>query len=235
MMTTAPDPRRNRLLASLPRAELDALVPQLELVEPALKQVLIEPGAMIRFVYFPLSGVLSVVQVMAEEQTVEVATVGKEGMAGVAVFLGADTFGARVLCQIPGQSLQVPADALRAAAGTSTRFREVLGRYTNLLLFQIARGSACNRAHTLDQRAARWILTTRDHVGADEFPLTHEFLAQMLGVRRAGVSEAAARLRHAGLIAYNSGRLRITDHTGLEAASCECYRLIALEFERMLT
>lgn len=235
MSPSFPEPRRNRLLAGLPGNELKALSGQLEPVEISPRQVVIDAGDAIPFVYFPLTGAFSLVQVLAEDDTVEVAMVGREGMVGVPVFLGAETFPARVVCQVPSQSLRLPASVLPSVAERSTRLHEMLARYTNALLFQIARGSACNRMHTLHQRAARWILTTRDHAGDDGFPLTHESLAQMLGVRRAGVSEAAGRLRQTGLITYSPGRLRIIDRAGLELASCECYRLIADEVDGILS
>jgi CRP-like cAMP-binding protein len=165
---------------------------------------------------------------------VEVGTVGNEGMLGLPVFLGADSSPGAAFCQVPGRALRMPAEALRAAASVEGPLRDLLQRYAQALMDQIAQSAACNRAHSTEERLCRWLLMTHDRVGADRFPLTQEFLGQMLGVRRAGVSATASILQRAGFIRYSRGTITITDRAGLESASCGCYRVVRDEFDRLL-
>ncbi|MBD3884863.1 Crp/Fnr family transcriptional regulator [Phormidium tenue FACHB-886] len=229
-----PTPINNRLLASLPREEYERLQPYLEPVSLPLKQELYQPNVPIEFVYFPLSGVYSLLSLASEGELVEVATVGNEGMVGLPIFLGARQIPGVAMVQVLGDALRMrPAD-FRAQVTSGTALYEMLHRYTQALFNFISQSAVCNRVHSIEQRCCRWLLLTHDRVGADTFPLTHEFLSQMLGVRRAGVSEVAARLQNAGFISYRYGKMTLTDRAGLEATSCECYALIKSEFERLI-
>lgn len=227
-------PLNNRLLASLPSEELEQLQPYLEPVALDLKQEIYQPDEPIEFVYFPLSGVCSLLSLTAEGDLVEVATVGNEGMVGLPVFLGAQQAPGLSMAQVPGHGLRMRTKDFQAQVSRDTSLHKVLHRYTQALFNFIAQSAVCNRMHLIEQRCCRWLLLTHDRVGIDEFSLTHEFLAQMLGVRRAGVSEVAARLQNAGLISYHYGKISIQDRAGLEATSCECYALIKKEFERLI-
>ena len=224
----------NRILAGLPDAQRQAVLARAERVDLTLRQQAYRRGEPIRDVYFIESGVGSMVNLMEDGTTVEVGTVGPEGIVGLPVFLGASATEGEAFIQIPGWGWRISAadfrDLLRTADGLSLR----MAQYTHALMTQIAQGSACNRTHDVSQRCARWLLMTHDRVEGDEFPLTHEFLAQMLGVRRAGVTEAAGALQDAGFITYSRGVVAIHNRQGLEAASCECYGIITREFDRLL-
>lgn len=165
---------------------------------------------------------------------IEVATVGNEGMVGIPLFLGAEVTPGTSFSQVPGDALRMPADAFRKAIANDGPFTKILHRYTQALMVQISQGTACNRAHSLEERCARWLLLCHDRVGADEFMLTQEFLSQMLGVRRASVNLVAATFQEAGFIEYRRGRIRILNRRGLESASCQCYAVIREEYDRML-
>jgi Crp-like helix-turn-helix domain len=165
---------------------------------------------------------------------VEVVTIGKEGMDGLPVFLGAQTAPLDSLCQVPGDAARMTADALRSEVGPGDRLYDLLHRFTEATLVFAAQSSACNRLHSVEQRCSRWILHTHDRVGGNGLYLTQEFLSQMLGVRRASVSEVASAFQSEGLISYSRGRLRTCDRSGLEAVTCECYRVATKEFDRLL-
>jgi CRP-like cAMP-binding protein len=227
-------PKGNRLLDTLPEDELRRLRPHLETVVLGHKETLYEPGVPIEHVHFPIDGVCSLVATMEEGQMVEVGTVGNEGMVGLPVFLGTTTVPLGCLCQVPGEAVRMASEALRTEVRPDDRLHERLHLYTEATFFFTAQSSACNRLHSTEQRCARWLLQTRERVGRDEFELTHGFLSQMLGIRRASVSEVAGALQRAGLISYSRGRIRVLDRTGLEAKSCECYRVIQEEFDRLL-
>jgi CRP-like cAMP-binding protein len=225
--------RTNRILGALPPKEMDALRPLLETVRLACRQDLYEAGQPIDHVYFPHRGVISMVTVMPDGSAVEIATVGPEGMVGVPVFLGAEQMASKAFAQVPGEAARIEADAFRRAIAHSPALHRILLRYTLALMNQMAQNAACNRTHGVEERCARWLLMTQDRVHGDTFPLTQEFLAQMLGVRRPTVSIAAGMLAKAGLVSYVRGQMVILDREGLEAASCDCYRIIAREFERL--
>jgi CRP-like cAMP-binding protein len=228
------DHRGNRLLDTLPAADRQRLQERMELVELDLKEPIYERGKPIEYVYFPLTAVISLLAVMDDGQAVEVATMGNEGMAGLPVFLGATTSPDRAFAQVAGRALRMPAGEFRELANGAGVIQALLQRYTQAFFVQLAQGAACNRLHSMDQRLARWLLMTNDRVGQDQFPLTQEFMAQMLAVRRATVTEAAGRLQQAGLITYSRGIIAVLDRPGLEAASCECYRIITDEHARLL-
>ena len=227
-------PTGNRLLDSLPRADIERLRPHLEAVSVEIRHVVYEPDGPITHVYFPTSCVISLVTYLDDGTSVEMATIGLEGMVGLPIFLGSDTMPSRAFGQVAGEALRIEAAAFRAEIKRNGPLVRVLNRYTQALFNQVAQTTACNRVHLLEQRCARWLLQTHDRVGSDQFSLTQEFLAQMLGVRRPGVSAAAGLLQKAGLIRYARGRITVLDRSGLESASCECYRVIKREFDRLL-
>jgi CRP-like cAMP-binding protein len=185
-------------------------------------------------VYFPETGVASIVTVLADGTETEVATVGSEGMVGLPAFWGVEAVSTRAFWQLAGATWRLPVQALRDEKRRGDSLEGVLGRYAQAFLTQVAQSATCNARHTVAQRCSRWLLLTHDRVDGDAFDLKHEFLAQMLGVRRAGVTEAAGALQKAGLIRYGPGRLTILDRAGLEAAACECYGLVRREYERLL-
>jgi CRP-like cAMP-binding protein len=224
----------NKLLAALPREEYKRLWTYLEPISLPFKQCIYEPNEPIDYVYFINSGVASVLTVLRDGGTVEVATIGNEGMVGTPVLLGTDRSPTEVIAQVPGDALRMRVDVFKKQVPPGSPLHNLLLRYTQALINLLTQSVACNRLHSVEQRCCRWLLLTRDRVESDEFPITQEFLAQMLGVRRASVSEVAAILQKAGLIRYHRGRMRLLDRQGLEAGSCECYQVIKKEFNRLL-
>lgn len=225
----------NRLVAALPTEEYKRLQPNLELVSLCFKQRLYQPNEPINYVYFPNSGVVSVLSVMEDGGIVEVATVGNEGTIGIPVLLGTDRVPAETLVQVPGDGLRMNVDVFKKLVTPGSPTHNLLLRYTQALMNQFSQSVACNRLHSVEERCCRWLLQTRDRVESNEFPMTQEFLSLMLGVRRASVSEVAAILQKAGLIRYHRGKMTIIDREGLEAGSCECYRVIKREYARLLS
>lgn len=226
--------RGNRLLSMLPEETYRLLRPQLKTVHMEFKQVLFERGSPIEYVYFPVTSVFSVLTFMRNGTAVEVATVGNEGFAGIDVLIGGDTASDTTICQVAGDSLRLPASVFRDAIGSDTPLRRIAQRYLQTYLNQISQSVACNRLHTIEERFSRWVLMTHDRVGKDGFHLTHEFLADMLGVHRPSVSLVANTFQQAGLIKYSRGSLTILDRARLEEASCECYSSVKTRFERIL-
>jgi CRP-like cAMP-binding protein len=201
-----------------------------------LKQMLYGPGAAIESLYFPVDAVVSILTTLSDGAGVEIATVGNEGMIGSPVVLGSNAMPAREFCQVqvPGQLWRMDRSSFAEVLAVDDPFRDVVQRYVQALFSQIAQQVACNALHSVEERCCRWLLLTHDRVRADSFPLTQEFLAQMLGVRRASVTLAAGALQNAGLIRYRRGEMTIVDRDGLEDASCECYRALRDEFDRLL-
>ena len=225
---------RNRLLRALPPADYAWLEPHLKSVALTHKQVLAAQNEPFRHVYFIETAVVSVTNDV-RGGTVEVGTIGNEGVAGLSVFLDVNAIPSQTFVQIPGEAKRMAAEIFAAGADERPGLRRVLHRYTQAFLTQVAQTAACNRAHELQERCARWLLMTHDRVGgADTFPLTHEFLSFMLGVRRAGVTVAAGTLQKAGLIRYTRGKVTVLDRAGLEDASCECYGIVHQHFQRLL-
>ena len=224
----------NRLLALLAPAVYEQLQSSLELVSLTNKQVLQEPHAPMSHIYFPLTAVCSILVSAGNEDTIEVATTGKEGMVGLPVFLGSDTMPTTTLVQIPGEALRMPSDTFRQAFKEMEPLRELLQHYIQAMFMLVAQSVVCNREHNITQRCARWLLMTHDRVEGHQFPLTQQFLAQMLGVRRAGVNEVAVRLQQEGLIDYHRGVMTILNRAGLEERSRICYFTVRDEFERSL-
>jgi CRP-like cAMP-binding protein len=223
----------NRLLAALPPAECRQLLPELRVVPLRHRAVLHQPRHALPYVYFPIAGVISMLAVTADAGEIEVGLVGSEGMAGLPAFLGAKTAPMQYLVPVPGQALRLPSEFLRERAYAGGPLHRLLLRYTNVLFTELSQSVACNSLHTVAQRCSRWLLMTQLRAGADEFPLTHDFLATILGVRRASVSEVARALQESGLIRYARGRLAVLDHKGLAATACECFRNGQEEMERL--
>ena len=221
----------NRLLAAVPSSEFAQLEPHLERVELRLKDLLQEPNERITHLHFPRSGVISAVKEFLDGDIIEVATIGNEGVAGNSVVLDVHFSANRVLVQVPGEALRIETSALLDALDGCPTLRRILLRYSQALFHQVAQTAACNRAHTVDERCARWLLMTHDRVLSDSFILTQEFLSQMLGVHRPTVSLAARMLQKAGIITYVRGQVTVLDRKALEEASCECYRSIVEQYE----
>jgi CRP-like cAMP-binding protein len=227
-------PLGNHLLDALPSDVLDKLRPHLNSVALAANQSIHETAEVAEHVFFPTRGLISMVATMTDGDSVEIGMIGREGMFSVATVLGDDKPSQRAMVQLAGSAFRMPARLLRQAVGENASLQELLLRYAQLMLSTASQTAACNRLHLLEQRCARWLLSARDRADADEFSLTQEFLAMMLGVRRPGVTVAAQSLQAAGLITYNHGTMTVLDRKGLEAASCECYRFIQNEFTRLL-
>lgn len=224
----------NQLLAILPREEYERLVTNMELVPLTFKQTLYAANESIEYVYFPKSGVVSLLTLMEDGTAVEVGTVGNEGMVGLPVFLGSNKIPGQAMAQIPGEAWRMRVDVFKNKVIPGSTLHDLLQRYTQALFNLISQIAACNRIHSVEERFCRWLLMTQDRVGSDEFPLTQEFLSQMLGVRRPTVSLSASVLQKAGLIRYVRGKMTILDREGLEASSCECYTIVKREFERLV-
>jgi len=223
----------NILLSALDSADYSLLVEDSEDVELPIRTVLYEANAPITHVFFLTRAVASIIAPVGEGASVEVGTVGNEGFVGLPLLFGVDREPAKAFIQIADGGIRLTAVAFQNALAESVALRGVLLRYAQSYLSQVSQSSACNRAHSIEERCARWLLMTHDRVGADEFPLTHEFLSYMLGVRRAGVTVAAGILQKAGLIEYKHGRIKVIDRKGLEAASCACYCIIRETYSRL--
>ena len=224
-------PATNRLLAALPRKDRQRLLPALEAVTLTLGDVLYDPGERLRHVYFPDDSVISLLSAVEDRELLEVGMVGREGMAGLSVFMGVKESRSRGLVQGTGGARRMTAAALRREVGAGGVLNKLLLRYTHSLLTQVSQSAACNRFHPVNARLARWLLMTHDRIVGDEFRLTQEFLSHMLGVRREGVTLAAGELQKRKLINYSRGRLRILDRAGLEAVSCKCYGTMKEEYD----
>jgi CRP-like cAMP-binding protein len=226
-------PIANRILSSLPQSEYKRILPDLKVVPLKFRTSLHEPGDRMPYVYFPNRGVISMITVLSDGDGVEIATIGNEGMTDLSVFLGQEESDSRLLVQVPGEAMRMASARFRQHLARNPVLRANLGSYAVSLFTLVAQSAACNRKHPIIDRCARRLLMTHDRVDATTFPMTHEFLSEMLGVRRPSVSVAAEALQKAGLIVYRRGRLTILDRDGLEAASCECYRLIRERFDRL--
>jgi CRP-like cAMP-binding protein len=226
------DPRSNRILEALPAEDRDRLIRGMVLVALPIKTVLFEPGEPIRAVHFPIDGVISLVTPLDDGAIVEVATVGNEGIVGVPLFSGG-SLAVRAISQVSGSSLRMDAAAFLAEVDRPGAFSDLVHQYLSALFGQISQAAACNRLHTNEERLSRWLLMSHDRVGVDDFAITHEFLGQMLGSRRATVTLSAGILQAAGLIRYHRGHVSILDREGLESVACECYGSIKRELDRV--
>lgn len=228
----SPTRESNRVLASIPSRDYRRLNAQLERVTLEFGQVLYEPGKAIRYVYFPIDCLISLLTAVDKRRTLEVGMVGNEGMAGMPFILGIGVSGVRAIVQGGGDALRMAAAPFRIEFDRNRPLQEALFRYTYALMAQVSQTAACNRFHEAEQRLSRWLLMTRDRVGTDEFLLTHEFLAHMLGLRRVGITEAATALKRRKVISYARGKIRILDVKGLKASSCTCYQIVKKVFDR---
>ena len=229
----APDPKTNHLLAALPDAEWKRWSPQLELVEMPLGQVLYESGATLSHVYFPTTAIVSLLYVMENGSSAEIAVVGNEGIVGIALFMGGESTPSRAVVQSAGKGFRLPAQMIKTEF-TLAPVLHLLLRYTQALITQMSQTAVCNRHHSLDQQLCRWLLLSLDRLEGSELVMTQELIASMLGVRREGVTEAALQLQAAKLIRYSRGRINVLDRPGLEKRSCECYGVVKKEYDRLL-
>lgn len=234
-MTPSPtSARSNHLLAVLPAPVFDRLAPHLELVALPLGQALCESGGRLSHVYFPTDAIVSLLNVTENGSSAEIAVIGNEGILGIALFLGSDSMPNRAVVQSAGHAYRLKAQVFKQELELSGAFRRLLMRYTSALLAQMAQTAVCNRHHSVDQQLCRWLLLCLDRLPANELTMTQELIANMLGVRREGVTEAAGKLQRAGLIDYSRGHIQVLDRPGLEARVCECYEVVRKEFSRLL-
>jgi CRP-like cAMP-binding protein len=227
-------PHQNHLLDALPPSDYERLSAHLELIPMKLGDVLYESGAKLRYVYFPTTCIVSLLYVMEDGASAEIAIVGNEGILGISLFMGGDTTPSRAVVQSAGYAFRLKSDLLKNEFGRFGPTMQLLLRYTQALITQMAQTAVCNRHHSVDQQLCRWLLLSLDRLSSNELSMTQELIANMLGVRREGVTEAAGKLQDAGLIQYRRGRINVIDRPGLESRSCECYQVVKTEFDRLL-
>jgi CRP-like cAMP-binding protein len=227
-------PKQNHLLDALPAGDYERLVSHLELIPMDLGDVLYESGDKLRYVYFPITCIVSLLYVMEDGASAEIAIVGNEGILGISLFMGGDTTPSRAIVQSAGHAFRLRAALLKEEFARYGPTMHLLLRYTQALITQMAQTAVCNRHHSVDQQLCRWLLLSLDRLGSNELSMTQELIANMLGVRREGVTEAAGKLQDAGLIRYGRGRITVLDRPGLEKRTCECYQVVKREFDRLL-
>ena len=233
-MAPAPDCHRNQLLSALPPSELQRWLPQLEVVEMPLGHVLYESGRTLSHVYFPTTAIVSLLYVMEDGASAEIAVVGNEGVVGIALFMGGESTPSRAVVQSAGQGLRLNSHLIKQEFQQAGPAMHLLLRYTQALITQMAQTAVCNRHHSLDQQLCRWLLLSLDRLQGSELVMTQELIANMLGVRREGVTEGALRLQKLGLIRYSRGHITVLDRPGLEKRTCECYAVVKKEYDRLL-
>ncbi len=233
-MPTTREPRNNQLLAALPAAEWERWLPQLEQVELPLGEVLYESGTTLSHVYFPLTVIVSLLYVMENGASAEIAVVGNEGLVGVSLFMGGQSTPSRAVVQSAGHGYRLNAQSMKDEFNRAGPVLHLLLRYTQALITQMAQTAVCNRHHTLDQQLCRWLLLSLDRLQGNDLVMTQELIANMLGVRREGVTEAALKLQKVGLIRYARGHISVLDRAGLEQRTCECYAVVKNEYDRLL-
>ncbi len=233
---TAPlsDPRQNHLLAAMPKPVWDRWRPELEFVEMPLGRVLYESGSTMTHVYFPTTAIISLLYVMENGASAEIAVVGNEGIVGISLFMGGESTSSRAVVQSAGWGYRLKAKAMKDEFNNNGPVLHLLLRYTQALITQMAQTAVCNRHHTLDQQLCRWLLLSLDRLHGDELAMTQELIANMLGVRREGVTECALKLQAAGIIRYQRGRITVLDRAALELRTCECYAVVKKEYDRLL-
>jgi CRP-like cAMP-binding protein len=227
-------PHQNHLLDALPARDFERLAPHLELIPLRLGDVLYEPGVRLRHVYFPTTSIVSLLYVMEDGASAEIAVVGNEGILGISLFMGGETTPSRAVVQSAGHGYRLKAQLLKDEFGRFGPLMHLLLRYTQALITQMAQTAVCNRHHSVDQQLCRWLLLSLDRLSSNELSMTQELIANMLGVRREGVTEAAGKLQDAGLIRYRRGKITVLDRPALEARACECYEVVRVEFDRLL-
>ena len=233
-MNTSQDPCQNHLLAALPEEDRASIMPNLEWVPMPLGEVVCEAGRPMRHVYFPTTSIVSLLYVMEDGASAEIAVVGNEGIVGVSLFMGGETTTSRAVVQSAGHAFRLPGQLLKEEFFRAGTMQRLLLRYTQTLLTQMAQTAVCNRHHSIDQQLCRWLLLSLDRLASNELAMTQELIANMLGVRREGVTEAAGQLQQAGLIHYHRGHITVLDRAGLEARVCECYAVVRKENDRLL-
>jgi CRP-like cAMP-binding protein len=224
----------NRLLAALPGTEYERLVPQLQPVSFSLGEVVYEFGGQLDYVFFPTTSIVSLLYTMENGSSAEMGLTGNDGVVGIALFMGGGTMPNRAVVQSAGAALRMKAKVLQNEFAQAGKFQQLLLRYTQALITQISQTAVCNRLHTVEQQLCRWLLLSRDRIETDELIMTQELIADMLGVRREGVTVAAGRLQDAGAISYVRGHIKILDRQKLEDTVCECYLVVKTEFDRLL-
>jgi CRP-like cAMP-binding protein len=233
-MLDSAEPRNNFLLAALPEPEWQRWRVLLEKVDMPLGQVLYESGATLTHIYFPTTSIVSLLYVMENGASAEIAVVGREGLVGVSLFMGGESTPSRAVVQSAGHGYRLRAQTMKDEFNRAGPVLHLLLRYTQALITQMAQTAACNRHHTLDQQLCRWLLLSLDRLRTNELSMTQELIANMLGVRREGVTEAASKLQQAGLISYARGRITVLNRPGLEKRTCECYAVVKHEYDRLL-
>lgn len=227
-------PHQNHLLAALPAEEFERLAPHLELAAMPLGEVLYESGGQLRYVYFPTTSIVSLLYVMQNGASAEIAVVGNEGLLGVSLFMGGETTPSRAVVQSNGHGYRLAGQLLKDEFNRAGPLLRLLLRYTQALITQMSQTAVCNRHHSVEQQLCRWLLLSLDRLPSNTLTMTQELISNMLGVRREGVTEAARRLQAAGLIRYSRGRIEVLDRPGLERTVCECYGVVKREFDRLL-
>ena len=233
-MPDFPDPRKNHLLAALPESEWSRWGPKLEPVELPLGHVVYEAGRTLGHVYFPVTAIVSLLYVMENGASAEIAVVGNEGLVGISLFMGGGSTPSRAVVQSAGRGYRLDAKAIQSEFNRGGPVLHLLLRYTQALITQMAQTAVCNRHHSLDQQLCRWLLLSLDRLESSELVMTQELIANMLGVRREGVTEAALKLQADGLIRYSRGRIRVLSRPKLEKRTCECYAVVKKEYDRLL-
>jgi CRP-like cAMP-binding protein len=232
-MALASDPRQNQLLVALPEPDWQRWQPLLEPVEMPLGQVLYESGSTLSHVYFPTTAIVSLLYVMEDGASAEIAVVGNEGVVGISLFMGGESTPSRAVVQSAGQGWRLASQAIKDEFKRAPVLHLLL-RYTQALITQMAQTAVCNRHHSLDQQLCRWLLLSLDRLQGNELVMTQELIANMLGVRREGVTEGALKLQQAGMIRYTRGRITVLDRPALERRTCECYAVVKREYDRLL-
>jgi CRP-like cAMP-binding protein len=230
----ASDDMKNHLLAALPKPEARRWLPDLETVDLPLGQVLYESGVTLSHVYFPTTAIVSLLYVMENGASAEIAVVGNEGIVGISLFMGGESTSSRAIVQSAGKGLRLKAQKMKDEFNRAGPVLHLFLRYTQALITQMAQTAVCNRHHSLDQQLCRWLLLSLDRLEGNQLLMTQELIANMLGVRREGVTEGALKLQRAGLIEYSRGHITVLDRSGLEKRSCECYAVVRREYDRLL-
>jgi CRP-like cAMP-binding protein len=233
-LLASPPPRANHLLAALPETTFQGLLPSLESVTLALGQAVYESGGAQGHVYFPTTSIVSLLYVLADGASAEIAVTGNEGLVGIALFMGGETTPSRAVVQSAGEGYRLRAAVLKHEFERGGPLQHLLLRYTQALITQMAQTAVCNRHHSLDQQLCRWLLLSLDRLQGSELVMTQELIANMLGVRREGVTEGALKLQKLGLIRYSRGHITVLDRPGLEQRTCECYAVVKKEYDRLL-
>ena len=233
-MPTQQTPRQNQLLAALPAADYERLLPHLEPVALPLGLVVFESGGKLRHLYFPATGIVSLLYAMESGTSTEIAVIGNEGVVGIALFMGGESTPSRAVVQSAGHGFRLNASVLKTEFELGGPLQHLLLRYTQALISQMTQTAVCNRHHSVDQQLCRWLLLSLDRLSSYEQTMTQELIANMLGVRREGVTEAAGKLQEAGVIRYSRGRITVVDRPKLEKRVCECYSVVKREMDRLL-